>query len=116
MIFTVGQKVNGKWQLENGSYKWFPGTVTRVNLRTCTVEFDDGDVEKCKPFREIRAMKLTAQERAADREKKSRESRILPLFYKNDFIKSFKFVGDRIVKLRFYDKPSVFVRMAEFIS
>jgi hypothetical protein len=116
MTFAVGQRVSGKWQLENGSHKWFPGTVTRVNLRTCTVQFDDGDVEKRKPFAEIRPKRLTAKERAAERERKIRESRMLPSYFKNDFIKSFTFVGDRIVKLRFYDKPSVYVRMAEFTS
>jgi hypothetical protein len=116
MTFTVGQRVSGKWKLDDGSSKWFPGTVTRVNRRTCTVEFEDGDVEKRKPFAEIRAKRLTAKERKADQERKIRESRMLPSYFKNDFIKSFKFVGDRIVKLRFHDKPSVFVRMADFTS
>lgn len=114
MTFTVGQKVRGRWQMVNGLHEWFNGTITRVNLRTCTVVFDDGDVEKCKPFVEIRAIKPRLNKTAA-REKKRRETLLLPPYFKNDFVKSFKFVGDRIVKLRFYDKPSVFVRMSELI-
>jgi hypothetical protein len=57
--FAVGDLVDGYCSTQNGSYRWFPGTIKSMNNndRTYTVLYKDGDEHKDKKESELRPSK-----------------------------------------------------------
>lgn len=53
--FTVGERVDGLYTLQNGSERWFAGEVIKVNGDdTYALMFDDGEVKEAQPAARIR--------------------------------------------------------------
>ena len=56
--FNIGDLVDGHCSTQNGSYRWFPGTVKSINNdKTYVVLYKDGDEHKNKKESELRLSK-----------------------------------------------------------
>jgi hypothetical protein len=52
--FNVEQRVDGLYQLSNGSKRWFPGVILAVAEGKYDIRYDDGEVQYSKTAEEIR--------------------------------------------------------------
>ena len=56
--FSIGDLVDGHCSTQNGSYRWFPGTVKSINSdKTYVILYKDGDEHKNKKESELRLSK-----------------------------------------------------------
>lgn len=81
--FSVNDLVDGYCSTQNGSYRWFPGTVKGVNAdRTYTIVYKDGDENKDKKESELRLSKRIGSK---VRSSSSNDPRVPPLVPKLGF-------------------------------